>query len=357
LRSGWLTHGPYNKQFEADFARYMGVDHAISMNSCASALHLALLAQDIRGEVIIPSFTWVATANAVMTAGAKPVFADIQYDSCNIDPRSIESLITARTEAIMPVHYAGQPCDLSALTAIARKHKLALIEDSAETIGARYKGRQVGTFGTGCFSFFPTKNMTTGEGGMLVTSDAAIARRARAYVGHGVSSSTLKREKEQKPWLRSAVTAGYNFRLSNIQAALGVGQLVRLDEMNNQRKKWAALYNAKLAHLSDLELPRVPKGMDHVYQMYTVKLHPRIDRTRFLANLRGKGVGATVHFDPPVHKQPYYAPIFRKQKTALPVTEDVAARIVTLPLFPTMTRTQIDHVVKTIEQALKENRS
>ncbi|MBM4431419.1 MAG: DegT/DnrJ/EryC1/StrS family aminotransferase, partial [Chloroflexi bacterium] len=285
LRSGWLTHGPYNKQLEADFARYIGVKHAVSVNSCASALHLAMLALGIQGEVIMPSFTFVATANATVTAGATPVFADICYNTCNIDPAAIRAAITSRTEAIMPVHYGGQACDMDAIMAIAQRYGLAVIEDSAETIGGEYRGKKAGTFGVGCYSFYPTKNMTTGEGGMVVTNDDALAERIRTYVGHGISSNTLAREKAERPWLRAATLPGYNFRLSNIQAALGVGQLARLDEMNARRREHAAWYNAHLAEFQELlDLPVEANGCLHVYQMYTVKLKG-VDRTAFLAEL------------------------------------------------------------------------
>ena len=351
LRSGWLTHGPYNKQLEADFARYMGVKHAISVNSCASALHLAVLALGIRGEVIMPSFTFVATANAVVTAGATPVFADICYDTCNIDPAAIEAAITSRTEAIMPVHYAGQACNMDAIMAIAERHGLAVIEDSAETIGGEYRGKKAGTFGVGCYSFYPTKNMTTGEGGMVVTNDDALAERIRTYVGHGISSNTLAREKAERPWLRAATLPGYNFRLSNIQAALGVGQLARLDEMNTRRREHAAWYNAHLAEFEELDLPVEADGCLHVYQMYTVKLKG-VDRTAFLAELRRRGVGASVHFDPPVHQQPYYADLLRQRCFDLPVTERVSDSIVTLPIYPGMMPAQREHVVASVRAAL-----
>jgi len=352
LRSGWLTHGPYNKQLEADFARYMGVKHAVSVNSCASALYLAVLALGIRGEVIMPSFTFVATANAAVTAGATPVFADIRYDTCNIDPAAIEAAITSRTEAIMPVHYGGQACDMDAIMTIAQRHGLAVIEDSAETIGGEYRGKKAGTFGIGCYSFYPTKNMTTGEGGMVVTDDDALAERIRTYVGHGISSNTLAREKAERPWLRAATLPGYNFRLSNIQAALGVGQLARLDEMNTRRREHAAWYNAHLVEVQELlDLPVEADGCLHVFQMYTVKLKG-VDRTAFLAELRRRGVGANVHFDPPVHQQPYYADLLRQRRFDLPVTEQVSVSIVTLPIYPGMTPAQREHIIASVRAAL-----
>lgn len=349
LTSGWLAHGPFNHKFEHAFAEYLGVKHAITLNSCTSALFLALKAQDISGEVILPSFTFVASANAVVTAGAVPVLVDIDYDTCNILPAAIEAAITPRTEAIMPVHFAGQPCLMDAISEIASRHGLALIEDSAETLGATFAGRQAGTFGAGCFSFFPTKNLTTGEGGMLTTDNGALAARVRVLASHGVPKTTYEREKEALPWYRSAVEPGYNFRLSNVLAAVGYAQMGRLDAMNARRQQLAAAYSARLADIEAIALPVVHPQATHVYQMYTVKLKQG-DRDRFVQELRKLGVGASVHFDPPVHHSLWY----RQQSHPhdLSVTECVAARIVTLPMYPDMTEGEVDFVCDCILSVL-----
>jgi perosamine synthetase len=357
MASGWLVHGRCNEQLEDEFAGYMKVKHAVSVNSCASALHLAILALGIRGEVIVPSFTFMATANAVITGGARPVFADIDEATANLDPAAVEAAITPRTEAIMPVHFAGQACDMGALMAIARRHRLAVIEDSAENIGGDFDGRKAGTFGAvGCYSFYPTKNMTTGEGGMLVTNDDEVAERARTYVGHGVSSNTMARERTERPWLRAATLPGYNFRMSNIHAALGVGQLERLDEMNGRRREHAAWYDRHLAEFPELELPVEAPRRTHVYQMYTVRLRG-VDRTRVLAELRSRGIGASVHFDPPVHRQPYYAELLADKTPDLPVTERVSATICTLPMFPGLNEEQREHVRDSLGAALESSRA
>jgi perosamine synthetase len=336
VRSGWLTHGPCNEELEAAFASYLGVRNAVSLNSCASALHLAILALGITGEIILPSFTFVASANAVVTAGAIPVYADIRYDDCTIDPAAIEAAVTPRTEGIMPVHYAGQACDMDAIMAIARRHGLAVIEDSAENIGGDYRGRKAGTFGVGCYSLYPTKNMTTGEGGMLVTDDDELAATVRTYSGHGVSSSTLARERAERPWLRAATRPGYNFRMSNVLAALGVGQLARIDDLNARRRAHAAWYAESMGGIAEIDLPVERPDRGHVWQMYTVKLRG-VDRSAFLAGLRARGIEATVHFDPPVHRQPYYAQLLDGARPELPVTDEVAESICTLPMFPSMT--------------------
>jgi perosamine synthetase len=355
LKSGWLAHGPNNHEFEKHFAEFVGVPHAVSLNSCASALFLAIHAAGIKGEVILPSFTFVASANAIVTGGAKCVFADIDYGTCCVDPKHLESLITKNTEAIMPVHYGGQAADMRALAKIAAKHNLKIIEDSAEAIGATIDGKQTGSWGTGCWSFYPTKNLATGEGGMLTTTDQALADRARAIAGHGVASSTWAREKKEKPWLRAATYAGFNFRMSNVLAALGVVQMKKLERMNTARRKHAAQYN-KLLNKDFFDLPVEAPGHTHVYQMYTLKVKG-VDRTKFLAELRGLGIGATVHFDPPVHTQPYYADELGFGKLNLPATTKVASTIVTLPMYPTMSESDVSFVSEAANAAAAKNRA
>lgn len=351
IRSGWLAHGPKNHEFEELFAHYLGVPHAVSLNSCAAALHLAVLASGIKGEVILPSFTFVASANAVITGGAQCVFADIDYDTCNISPAAVEAAITSRTEAIMPVHFGGQAADMEALSRIAEKHHLLLIEDSAEAIGATQNGRKTGHWGIGCFSFYPTKNLTTGEGGMLSTRDADLAARVRAHSGHGIASTTLAREKKEKPWLRAATFAGCNFRMSNLNAALGVVQMKKVDDMNARRRHVAAIYS-RLLDPTLFDLPVTRPGFTHVWQMYTVKVKD-VDRTRMLARLKEQGIGASVHFDPPVHAQPYYVES-GFGKLDLPVTMKVVESIVTLPIYPTMSDDDVQYVADAANRAARE---
>jgi perosamine synthetase len=354
LRSGWLAHGPMNHAFEQAFAEFIGVPHAVSLNSCASALFLAILGSGLKGEVILPSFTFVASANAVVTGGAQCVFADIDYDTCCVDPAHVEALITPRTEAIMPVHYGGQAADMERLAGIATRHGLKLIEDSAEAIGATCGGQQTGHWGIGCWSFYPTKNIATGEGGMLTTTDQALAEKVRALAGHGVASSTWAREKKEKPWLRAATYAGFNMRMSNVLAALGVVQMRKLERMNALRRQHAAQYDALLRR-EFFDLPVEAAGRHHVYQMYTVKLKG-VNRTRFLAELRGRGIGATVHFDPPVHTQPFYAEHLDCGALKLPVTDKVVPSIVTLPMYPGMSEDDVACVAEAANAAAKKYR-
>lgn len=348
LRSGWYAHGPKNKEFEAGFASLLGVRHAISMNSCASALEVALLAQDIRGEVILPSFTFVASANAVVTAGATPVFADIDVNTHNLNAASLVAAVTDATEAIMPVHVGGLVCNMTEIMCVADRYGLAVVEDSAETIGGKHNDRLGGSFGTGCFSFFPTKNLTTGEGGMLTTNDDALAEKARAMIGHGISKTTLDREKAREPWERVAVLPGHNFRMSNLLAALGVEQLRKLSEMNDKRREAAALLVSHLADIEGLELPYEGDQDYHVYQMFLVKLREAEKRSPFVHFLREQDIGASVHFSPPVHAQPPY--VSARHGTPLDVTEDVASRIVTLPLYPGMGADEIEYVADAVHR-------
>ena len=354
IRSGWMTHGPKNTEFEEMFADYIGSRFAISLNSCTSALHIAIEALGIKGEVILPSFTWAASANAVITAGASPVFADIDYDTCNLDRDDAASKITSRTEAIMPVHYGGQSCDMARIVDLAEKNGLAIIEDSAETIGGTFRGQKTGSFGHGCFSCFPTKNLTTGEGGMLTTNDEALVEKIRALIGHGISKTTLAREKATKPWLRSASFAGYNFRMSNILAAIGVEQKKKLDGMNERRRAHASFLSKSLAEVAEIDLPVEAAHCTHVYQMYTVKASG-IDRDDLVSELREKGIGASVHFDPPVHRQEYYSEA-GFANLDLPVTERVASSIVTLPMYPQMTQEDLETIVAGVHEVVAERK-
>lgn len=349
LDSGWLAHGPKTKEFEEEFAKYISVKNAVSVNSGTSALQLAIKSLNKHGEIIVPSFTFVASVNAIINADCKPVFADIKYDTCNIDPADVKKKVTSRTIAIMPVHYAGQACEMSKLIEISEKNNLEIIEDSAETIGGTYKDKKTGSFGiANCFSFYPTKNITCGEGGMVTTDDKEIASKIATLKAHGISSSAYEREKKEKPWLRIADLAGFNYRLCDILAAIGLVQLKRLDKMNEARRKHAVYLNKNL-DFEYIDLPVEQKDCKHVYQMYTIKVSNKIDRTKFVLELRKKGIGASVHFDPPVHLQSFYA----NKNYKLPVTEKVANSIVTLPMYPQLKKEELDFVIESVKDVLK----
>lgn len=345
LRSGWIAHGPKNHEFEDLFKRYVGVKYAITMNSCTSCLHLALEAMGIKGEVITPSFTFVATVNAIVLAGATPVLVDIDKDTRNISPQSIEEAVTNKTEALMVVHYAGLPADMPAIIDIAKKHNLRVIEDSAESLGGSYNGIKVGSYDVGCFSFFPTKNITTGEGGMLTTNNDALASRIRTMCAHGIDSTTFAREKAEKPWLRIASQFGYNFRLSNVLASIGVEQMKKINTLNSIRQQISDRYINNLRSLETVGFQKVPEGYVNSWQMFTILVDPSI-RDSLLFYLRDNGIGVSVHFDPPVHLQPLYTKL---RKRTLDVTELVTNSIITLPIYPTMSMEDVDYVCDVIK--------
>ena len=349
LRSGWLAHGEYNDRFERAFAELVGAAHAVSINSCTSALEVALNASDIRGEVVLPSFTWVATANAVAVSGAVPVFCEVDPATRNVTAAHIASRLTSATEAVIVVHYGGQPCPMEEIRRLCDARSLLLIEDSAQTLGATYNGRQAGSFGLGCFSFFPTKNITSCEGGMLTTNDDEIARRVRALISHGVRRSTFSRESADQPWVRAAEMPGHNFRMPNPLAAMGWVQLSRLAEMNNRRTRLANQYRSALKNLP-LRLPGLVDRATHVYQMFTIEVDAE-RRDHVLHCLRRERIGASVHFDPPVHLQPAYTALGWRQGD-LPATESLSKRLITLPIYPDMPSAYVDRVAVVLERAL-----
>ena len=339
LKSGWLTHGPENYKFEKNFSKYVKSNFSISMNSCTSALECAIKCLKKKGEIIVPSFTWVSSANAIINSGCKPIFVDIDIDTRNIDPKNITKNITKKTIAIMVVHFAGLPCDMDPIIKICKKNNLHLIEDSAETLGAKYKGKLTGSFGLGCFSFFPTKNITTTEGGMLTLNKKSMYIYAQKLIAHGI------KKKRKNFWNRESEIAGHNFRLPNHLAALGNSQLKKINVFNQKRNKIAQVYNNNLNKLSDLILiPKVPKNYTHSYQMYTIRIKKKL-RDKFIYFLNSKGIEASAHFDPSLHKQK----LFKKYKKGkLKNTEKLSSEIVTLPIFPSLNLKEVNYILKII---------
>lgn len=350
LKSGHLSSGKKVKEFEREFADYIGVKFALAVNSCASALQIAILVSDLKGEIILPSFTFVASANAIINAGCIPIFGDVDSDTRNIDFRSIEEKITKNTVAIMPVHFAGLSCSMDKITAIAKKHNLTVIEDSAEAIGAQYKGRKTGSWGIGCFSFFPSKNITTGEGGMITSNDEHFIEKARLLISHGISRDSLSRA---YPWYRNAICAGFNYRMTDMQAALGLVQLSRLDELNEKRRRNAFDLNSLLKEIDCIGLPVEPKGYRHVYQMYTIRLDSqRVCRDKLVLYLRDQNIEASVHFVPPVH----LCSFFKNSscgKYSLPVTERLSSTIITLPMYPQLAKSDLRRISSVLKRGLK----
>ena len=345
LKSSWLTHGPYNTKFEVLFNKKFNIKYSIAMNSCTSALECAVKSLGVKGEIIIPSFTWVSTANAVLNCGSKPVFADIDYKTRNVSLESIKKCVTNKTIAIIAVHFAGLPCDMNKISKFCKRKNIKIIEDSAETLGAKINGKYTGTFGIGCFSFFPTKNITTTEGGMFTTENEKIYSYVKKLIAHGIDKN-IKR----KFWHRVAVLPGHNFRMPNHLAAIGYSQLKRIEKFNRARNKIANLYNSELSKpFYKINIPYIPKGFTHSYQMYTITVDARI-RDKLLYFLKKNNIEASAHFDPPLHSQKYLKKYYKKK---LPVTEKLSKEIITLPIFPDMTKKEVFYVIKTINKFIK----
>ena len=354
LRSGWLTAGPENHAFEEELAAYVGMPHAVSVNSGASALMAALMAADIHGEVIVPAFTFPATANAVVLAGATPVFVDVEPERLGLDPEATAAAITPRTEAIVPVHIAGLPCRIDRVAQIAEQHGLFLLEDMAQALGARQDDRRLGAFGAAAAcSFFPTKNLTTCEGGMVLLRDAVMQRRARALVAHGITLGTSERRAERRPWERRLSTVGFNLRMSAPQAAMGRVQLGRLDEMNQARRRLAAELREALSD-TPLELPREPAGTHAVYHMFLARVPEDLDRDELVLAIRAQGVEATVHYDLPVPAEAPYRERGHWRPEAFPVAQDITRRVLTLPMHPELQPRELARVSEVVHLAIDQ---
>jgi len=348
LKSGILTHafgaGPMVKRFEEDFARFVEAKHAIAVNSGTAALHMAVVAAGVKrgDEVILPSFTFVATAETVVMAGAKPVFADINPETYNISPEVVEKALTKRTKAIIAVDLYGSPADLKPLREIADKHGLKVIEDAAQAHGAVYKGKPVGAYADiTCWSFYASKNMTTGEGGMITTNDDEIAENLRLIRSHG--------EKEKY----KSILLGHNYRMPEIEAAIGIVQLKKLPNFLAKRRKNAERLTAKLGDVKNLHLPREPEGCRNSWYLYTVKIKNagRAKRDSIVEKLRNEGIGAEVYYPWPIHLMPYYR---KFGKGCLPETEKASEQVLSLPVHPGVTAEQIDFIGEVFSRLIKQ---
>lgn len=357
LASRWLTGGPRAKKFEEVFANYMGVKHAVSNNSCTAALHLAMRALNIGpgDEVIVPVLTFAATANAPLFVGAKPVFADIDEKTFNISPKDIQNKITKKTKAIIVVHYGGQPCDMKEIMQIAKRHNLQVVEDCAHSLGAKYIGQKTGSIGAiGCFSFYPTKIITTLEGGMATTNNESIAKQIKLLREHGITRGALEREKTAT-WYYNIVDLGYNYRLNEVQAALGISQLKRVDEINRKRIEAAHYYTQKLKEIYGIIPPYKANDRTHVYHLYVIRVADKkhgINRDVLYKKLSKKGIGLSVHYTP-LHLLTFYKRTLSYKMGDFPIAEQVSKEILSLPLFPTITKAQMDYVVKEISKIMK----
>lgn len=339
LGSGQLAQGKRVREFEERFAAWAGARHAVAVSSGTTALHIALLAHGIGAgdEVITTPFSFIASANCILYAGATPRFADIDPVYYTIDPASIERQITPRTRAILPVHLFGQPAAMAAIAAVAQRHGLAIIEDACQAHGAALDGRPLGSWGAACYSFYPTKNMTTGEGGMITTDDAALAERMRVLREHGMRVRYVHE------------TLGYNFRMTDLQAAIGLVQLSRIDAWNTQRRQHAARLTARLAGVPGVTPPAVAPGATHVFHQYTIRT---ADRERTIAALTSHGIGHGIYYPIPIHKQQVY--LERGYTDVLPVAEAASEQVLSLPVHPALTDAELDQVADAVIVAARE---
>lgn len=368
LKSGWLTTGPRTAQFEQEFREYVGAGHALAVNSCTAGLHLSLVALNIGpgAEVITTPLTFCATVNTILHAGATPVLADILPDG-NIDPASIAARITGRTRAIVPVHLAGLPCDMDAIWALAKRHNLCVIEDCAHAAGSRYRGWPIGAGNpeTGdhsdvcAFSFYATKNLTTGEGGMVTTHSEAVADSLKILCLHGISKNAWNRYSDRGNWYYEVLAPGFKYNLSDIQSAIGIHQLRKLEGFIKARTRYAELYSQLLGDTEESELPGDKPDCRHAWHLYMLRLNLEklaISRDEFIKELRERGVGTSVHFIPiPLH--PFFAQFAGRPENQCPRALALYPRLISLPLYPAMTAEQVEHTADSVKAIAQKFRA
>ena len=346
LQSDWLTTGPAVDEFENAIAGFSGVKHGVAVSSGTAALHAAMYALGIGpgDEVIVPPMTFAASANAVVYQGGTPVFADVQPDTLLLDPAEAEKKINSRTRAIVAVDYAGQPCDYDALQAVCQRHGITLVADGCHALGARYRGRPVGSLAAlTVFSFHPVKHITTGEGGMIVTGDEKLAARMRVFRNHGITTEHRQRA-GQGSWFYEMVDLGFNYRISDIQCALGISQLAKLSGWIERRREIASLYDAAFSGNPAIEPLATRPGACHAYHLYVVRV-PAGQRQDVFRELRQRGIGANVHYIP-VHYHPFYRQRFGTGPNLCPVAEAAYEQILSLPIFPRMSDSDVDCVIQ-----------
>ncbi|MAH43086.1 UDP-4-amino-4,6-dideoxy-N-acetyl-beta-L-altrosamine transaminase [archaeon] len=345
MRKKWLTMGEKTIELENKLKDYTGAKHIIVVNSCTAALHLSLIANDItEGEVITSPLTFAATANTIIHAGAKPIFVDIDKETLNMDPNKIEEKITDKTKAIIAVHYAGQPCNMDKINEIAKKHNLIVIEDAAHAIGAEYNKEKIGKNGIVCFSFYATKNMTTGEGGAIAVEDEKLAKKLRSLRLHGIDKDAWKRYSTEGSWFYEIKHAGWKYNLTDLQAVIGIEQLKKLDGFTKRKQEIANEYNTKL-NKEFFILPNSCEG--HACHLYPIQLKLnklKINRAEFIEEMLKHGIQTSVHFIP-LHLHPLYKEM-GYEKGMFPNAEQVYEAMVSLPIYPTMTDKNIQDVIE-----------
>jgi perosamine synthetase len=371
LKSGWVTTGPKVKLFEREFAEYIGCKHAIAVNSCTAALHLALEAIGVgEGDEIITSpMTFAATSEVIRYFKARPVFVDIDSTTMNLDVEQLQNTIQKRYEsgdgkrfkAIIPVHYGGYPCDMDALMALASKYGLRVIEDAAHAFPTSYRRKMIGTLGDiTCFSFYATKNITTGEGGMITTENGEYADRMRIMSLHGISKDAWKRYTAEGSWYYEIVAPGYKYNLTDIAAGLGIAQLRKADTFLKRRVQIAERYHEAFQELNELDLPLTVDGKEgttHSWHLYVIRLRLerlQIDRNTFIDELRRKGIGTSVHFIP-LHIHPYYRETYGYEPDDFPVAYETYQKIISLPIYARMTDDDVERVIESVTDIVKSN--
>lgn len=358
IRSGWVTTGPKVRQFEAEFASHVGASQAIAVNSCTAAMHLALEAIGLQqdDEVITTPYTFAATAEVIRYFGAKPVFVDICPTDLNIDPRLIEAAITQQTKAIIPVHIAGLPVDLDPIYNIAAEYKLAVIEDAAHAFPAKYKGHLIGQdlpmdiLRFVCYSFYATKTITTGEGGMICTNDETLAERCRIMTLHGINKDAWQRYTAEGTWYYEIIAPGYKYNMTDIAGAMGLAQLHKAERMWQRRREIAQYYNKAFARLPELQIPADRPDCQHAWHLYVLRLNLerlKISRNQFIDKLKARNIGTSVHFIP-LHLHPYYRQTYGYQPTDFPVAYQEYQRAISLPIYSKMSDDDVEDVVNSV---------
>jgi len=357
LKSGWITTGPKTKLFEKKFQEYIGCKYAIAVSSCTAGLHLALVAAGVGqgDEVITTPYTFATTGEVIIQIGAKPVFVDIEEDGFNIDVTKIPEAITPETKAIIPVHFAGEPCDMDEIMKIAQENNLFVIEDAAHAVGAEYKGKKIGNIGdVTVFSFYATKNLTTGEGGMVTTNNDELAEKIRLLSLHGISKDAWKRYTAEGSWYYEILYAGYKYNMTDIQASLGIHQLNKLEKFLSIRQKYAQRYSSAFADISEIKTPPVNHHVRHAWHLYVIRLNSAslsIDRKQFIEALKAENIGSSVHFIP-LHLHPYYKKKYGYKQGDYPNSEQVYSRVISLPLFPKMADADLEDVIKAVKKVV-----
>lgn len=351
LKGGWLTTGPKVSEFEKALCGYVGAKHAVAVNSGTSALDISVAALELpeHCEIITTPFTFVASSNCILYNNCKPVFADIDSKTYNIDPDQIKKKITEKTKAILYVDFAGQPCEMDEIKEIAEKHGLYLIEDACHALGAEYKGKKVGTFADiSVFSFHPVKPITCGEGGAAITQNGELFEKMKMLRNHGMNKGPSERE----GYRYDVRFLGRNYRITDIQCALGISQLGKLDEFIKKRNGIAGIYRRELENVDGVTVPHVLQHVKHGWHLYTILLDKKINRDEFFRRMKEKNIGVNVHYIP-VYKFTYYSK-FNINSSDFPVTEDIYSRIVTLPIFPKMKDEEVSDVIKAVKETIGE---